>query len=199
MDKPVPNATPQQQAPLDANAWVEAAFDALAEGGIEAVRVDPLAKRLGVTRGSFYWHYKDRDALHQAMLRAWRERASYTVFSRVERSSENAGARLERLLALPYSSPRSARAAAIELAIRLWARRDKSAAKAVRHIDRTRLDYFEKLLREHGVAEAEARDRAFLFYAVLMAEAFIVDGRQATERALAKALLTSSGGVNGSD
>lgn len=159
---------------LDVAAWVEGAFDLLAEGGIDAVRVDPLAKRLGVTRGSFYWHFKDRDALHHAMLRHWRERASYTVFNRVERSKETAGERLERLLALPYSSPRSARAASIELAIRLWARRDKDAAKAVRHIDRVRLDYFDKLLREHGVPAEEARGRAFLFYAALMAEAQIV-------------------------
>ena len=48
---------------LDSAAWVEAAFDALAEGGIEAVRIDPLAKQLGVTRGSFYWHFTDRAAL----------------------------------------------------------------------------------------------------------------------------------------
>ena len=174
MSRSATPAAPQQQAPLDATAWVEAAFDALAEGGIDAVRVDPLAKRLGVTRGSFYWHFRDRDALHQAMLRAWRERANYTVFDRVERSSEPARARLERLLALPYSSPRSARMAAIELAIRLWARRDKQAAKAVRHIDRVRLEYFSKLLQEHGLEQTEARKRAFLFYAALMAEAFIV-------------------------
>lgn len=187
MDKPVSAAAATQQTPLDASAWVEAAFDALAEGGIEAVRVDPLAKRLGVTRGSFYWHFKDRDALHQAMLRAWRERASYMVFSRVERTGEPAGARLERLLALPYASPRSARAAAIELAIRLWARRDKNAAKAVRHIDRTRLDYFEKLLREHGVEDP--RGRAYLFYAALMAEAFISDQREDLRQNLAATLL----------
>lgn len=175
-------ATAPSTTTLDAAAWVEAAFDALAEGGIDAVRVDPLAKRLGVTRGSFYWHFKDRDALHQAMLRSWRERANYTVFDRVERSSEPARARLERLLALPYSSPRSARMAAIELAIRLWARRDKQAAKAVRHIDRVRLEYFSKLLQEHGLAQQEARRRAFLFYAALMAEAFIVtDDRAAVE------------------
>jgi AcrR family transcriptional regulator len=186
MDKPV-SAASAQQVPLDASAWIEAAFDALAEGGIDAVRVDPLAKRLGVTRGSFYWHFKDRDALHQAMLRAWRERASYMVFARVERTSESALARLERLLALPYSSPRSARAAAIELAIRLWARRDKDAAKAVRHIDRTRLDYFEKLLREHGVEDA--RGRAYLFYAALMAEAFISDQREDFVGNLAQTLL----------
>lgn len=175
-------ATAPSTTNLDAAAWVEAAFGALAEGGIDAVRVDPLAKRLGVTRGSFYWHFKDRDALHQAMLRSWRERANYTVFDRVERSSEPARARLERLLALPYSSPRSAHAAAIELAIRLWARRDKQAAKAVRHIDRVRLEYFSKLLQEHGLEREDARKRALLFYAALMAEAFIVtDDRTAVE------------------
>ena len=186
--KSQPAAPPSTQ--LDAAAWVEAAFDALAEGGIDAVRVDPLAKRLGVTRGSFYWHFKDRDALHQAMLRAWRERASYMVFTRVERTKESAGARLQRLLALPYSSPRSARAAAIELAIRLWARRDKSAAKAVRHIDRTRLDYFENLLKEHGAPDA--RSRAYLFYAALMAEAFISDQREDVRRDLARTLLQTA-------
>ena len=104
--KPATSPAPQTSAPLDAAAWVEAALDVLAEGGIDAVRIDPLAKQLGVTRGSFYWHFKDRAALHQAMLQQWRERANYTVFNRVERSSEPAEARLRRLLALPYSSPR---------------------------------------------------------------------------------------------
>jgi AcrR family transcriptional regulator len=187
---PHPSPTPKPTEQLDAAAWVDAAFDALAEGGIDAVRVDPLAKRLGVTRGSFYWHFKDRAALHGAMLRQWREGASYTVFNRVERSPEPVKARLARLLALPYSSPRSARAAAIELAIRLWSRRDKQAAKAVRHIDRVRLDYFAKLLEEHGVGKEQARRRAFLFYAALMAEAFIVtDGKTDVRADLEKMLL----------
>ena len=165
----------KQSAPanLDVQAWIDAAFDALAQGGIDAVRIDPLAKDLGVTRGSFYWHFKDRAALHQAMLKEWRTRASYQIYTRVERSAESAGDRLRRLLALPYSSPRSARGASIELAIRLWARRDKDAAKAVRHIDRTRLTYFNKLYEEHGLGKEEAKGRAFLFYAHLMAEAII--------------------------
>lgn len=175
---------------LDATAWVEAAFDALAEGGIEAVRVEPLAKRLGVTRGSFYWHFKDRDALHQAMLREWRERASYQIGARIERTAEDPAERLRRLLDLPHSSPRATRGAAVELAIRLWARRDKHAAKAVRHIDRVRLDYFAKLLQAHGIPEDEAGRRAFLVYAALMAEAFIVTDAKADLRAdLAKMLL----------
>lgn len=185
---------PAQIAPqLDAAQWIDAAFDALAEGGIDAVRVDPLAKRLGVTRGSFYWHFKDRGALHRAMLRQWRERASYMIVNRVERSAASAGARLERLLALPHATERSTRGAAIELAVRLWARRDGDAAKAVRHVDRTRLTYFAKLLQQHGCAVAEARQRAFLFYAALMGQAWIAtENRDAVRRDLERLLLASS-------
>jgi AcrR family transcriptional regulator len=180
-------------APLNADDWLEAAFDLMAEGGIDAVRVEPLAKRLKVSRGSFYWHFADRDSLYAAMLKRWRERASYTVHARVERSAEPAAARLARLLALPYSSPRSAKAAAIELAVRLWARRDKRAAKAVRHIDRVRLDYFEKLMEQRGLRAREARQQAFLFYAALMAEALImVDNPDRLRDDLKAALLDGS-------
>ena len=173
------NAAPERKrseaaSTLTADDWVEAAMDALAEGGIDAVRVDPLAKRLGVTRGSFYWHFKDRSALHQAMLRKWREGASYNLAPRIERESVTPGERLKRLLALPHSGPRAARGAAIEVAIRLWARRDRGAAKVVRHIDRVRIDYFESLFAQHGLPKAKARQRAYVFYATLMAEALIV-------------------------
>ncbi|MGB9368496.1 MAG: helix-turn-helix domain-containing protein, partial [Xanthobacteraceae bacterium] len=58
---------------LDAGAWIAAGFDALADGGIDAVRVEPLAKALGITKGSFYWHFADRRALLDAMLESWAE------------------------------------------------------------------------------------------------------------------------------
>src|SRR5690348_17007444 len=58
---------------LDAEAWIAAAFDALADGGVDAVRVEPLAKALAITKGSFYWHFADRRALIDAMLAAWAE------------------------------------------------------------------------------------------------------------------------------
>jgi AcrR family transcriptional regulator len=179
-----------QHAPLTAADWVEAAFDFLADGGIDAVRIEPLAKRLKVSRGSFYWHFADRDALYEAMLRTWRQRASYTVYARVERTGEPARARLERILALPYSNPRSAKAAAIEFAIRLWARRDKRAHKAVRHIDRVRLDYFEQLMEQDGVAPEKRRSAAALFYAAMMAQALIAtDEPSRFQRRLKDALL----------
>jgi len=169
-----PRAAAQSLTNLDATAWIEAAFDALAEGGIDAVRIDPLAKRLGVTRGSFYWHFPDRAALHQAVLKEWRKRQSYSVGTRIESRTSAPDERLRQTLALPNASARATRAAAIELAIRLWARRDGEAAKAVRHIDHVRLSYYAKLYGELGFDAAEARRRAFIFYASLMAQAFIV-------------------------
>ena len=61
----------QRSSRLDASAWIEAALEALADGGVEAVRVEPLAKALDVTKGSFYWHFADRRALIDAMLTSW--------------------------------------------------------------------------------------------------------------------------------
>ncbi len=164
---------PAASTNLDAAAWIDAAFDALAEGGIDAVRIDPLAKRLGVTRGSFYWHFKDRETLHQAMLKEWRKRASYVIGSRIESRTSAPDERLKQTLALPNSSPRAKRAAAIELAIRLWAGRDANAAKAVRHIDHVRLTYYAKLFNEMGIAKADARKRAYMLYAALLAQAYV--------------------------
>jgi AcrR family transcriptional regulator len=181
---------PQITTTLDAAAWIEAAFDALSEGGIEAVRVDPLAKRLGVTRGSFYWHFKDRDALHKAMLKQWRKAATYQVGDRIEREVVSAGDRLRRTLALPNSSPRAVRAAGIEIAIRIWARRDADAAQAVQMIDHQRLGYYAKLFEERGCTPDEARQRAYIFYAALMSQATIITDEQTdVRRDLAKLVI----------
>lgn len=176
-------ATRAAQPPLDAAAWIEAALDLLAEGGIDAVRVDPLAKRLGITRGSFYWHFKDRAALHQAMLKQWRKTATYRVGDRVARAAPDAGERLRKTLALPASGPRATRAAAIELAIRLWARRDAEAAEAVQRIDHMRLTYYAELFVERGHSQEEARKRAYLFYAALMSQAIIITDDETDVRA----------------
>ncbi|HEY2239319.1 MAG TPA: helix-turn-helix domain-containing protein, partial [Streptosporangiaceae bacterium] len=86
-----------------ASAWVEAGLEALGAGGPEAVRVDPLARALGVTRGSFYWHFADRDALLTELLNAWERAATDDVLERVERHGGDARARLRRAGALTFS------------------------------------------------------------------------------------------------
>lgn len=89
-------AVPASKQSLSAEQWAIAALDALASGGLEAVAVEPLARALGVTKGSFYWHFANRDALLQAALLLWEQRESAAVIARAEREATP----LERMLAL---------------------------------------------------------------------------------------------------
>ena len=72
------------------HAWVDAALRAFADGGPEAVRVEPLAKALGVTRGGFYWHFADRAALLDELLDTWERRSTDEVLERVESAGGDA-------------------------------------------------------------------------------------------------------------
>src|SRR2546429_657594 len=78
-------ASPRQS--LNAEQWAEAALDAMSVGGLEAVAVEPLAKALGITKGSFYWHFKNRDALIRAALELWEKRETVDVIARAEQES----------------------------------------------------------------------------------------------------------------
>ncbi|MDP8985543.1 MAG: TetR/AcrR family transcriptional regulator [Pseudomonadota bacterium] len=158
---------------LDAEAWLDAAFRVLAKHGIEAVRIEPLAKSLHVTKGSFYWHFKDRPALLVAMLQAWRQRATLRVIERMERGNEPPGDRLRQLLALPRRRSSSARDGAdVEAAIRLWGRSDAHAAKAILDIDRLRLGHITSLL-ESADDKPHRAARATLLYCLMLAQASI--------------------------
>ena len=83
---PPPTRTPRSK-------WIEQGLRALAAGGPDAVRIEPLAQALGVTRGGFYWHFADRDALLEAMLDTWERATTDEVFERVEREGGDAGPR----------------------------------------------------------------------------------------------------------
>src|SRR4029077_16472970 len=110
------------------------ASDARADGGIDTVRVEPLAKALGITKGSFYWHFADRRALLDAMLDAWMQGRFAAI--REQAPLRGAPAAVLRQLADLYTRNANARGLAIELAIRALARTDEGAAKAVRSEER---------------------------------------------------------------
>ncbi|MQB46119.1 TetR/AcrR family transcriptional regulator [Rhizobium sp. ICMP 5592] len=159
---------------LDANAWIDAALELLAEQGIDNVRVEPLAKRLSVTKGSFYWHFKDRDALLEAMLGHWRRRATFEVIERIENTHEDARARLSKLLRIPFHGERASRGADVELSIRLWGRRDQRARSALNEIDQLRLRYISSLLEQCGVANEECAARSVVAYAYMRVASSLV-------------------------
>ena len=156
---------------LDAAAWVAAAFDARADGGIDAVRVEPLAKALDVTKGSFYWHFADRRALIDAMLDAWMQGRVAAI--RQQAPSRDAPTTVLRQLADLYTRNANARGLAIELAIRALARTDDGAAKAVRGVDRERLQQVGDLFAALGWPRGEAQARAVLFYSYLFGQSLL--------------------------
>jgi AcrR family transcriptional regulator len=145
--------------------WIMAALTLLGRAGIDAVRVEPLAEKLGVTKGSFYWHFKDRDALHAAMLEAWQAGTTQNVIERVEKESASRDGRLNRLIVIALEHSWAAR---LETGVRAWAKHDARAAKAITEVDARRLDYIVSLLLDLGIDARTARLRAQIIYLMLI-------------------------------
>jgi AcrR family transcriptional regulator len=161
---------PARRPPLTPEAWIDAATEVLVDQGIDHVRVDVLATQLGVTRGSFYWHFRDREDLLRRVLQAWRERSTEQLTARLESASADPREQLRDVLSLPFRGRAAQRAARIELALRAWARRDAIARHAVDEADASRIGYIAQLFSALGFGVAEARARAFLAYSYVVGE-----------------------------
>ena len=153
------------------NDWIDAALEQLRRQGVDAVRVDPLSTKMKVTRGSFYWHFRDRNDLLLAMLETWRLRQTTRIVERIRQDQAlSPQERVVRLRSLPPKTQRSLDAAELELAIRAWANRDRLARKVVDGVDRERLKFVSTLLRDAGLSTEDARDWAFIGYAYALGE-----------------------------
>jgi AcrR family transcriptional regulator len=143
---------------LSANDWLELGLKVLATQGFTALKAEPLAKAMGVSRGSFYWHFTDIGAYHAAILRHWREVAAEQVIADLEAASGHDDP-LKLLLRRTFSAH-----LALEKAVRSWATSDAAARGAVQAIDRRRLGYVEELLCRAGFAAEAAQARAQILY-----------------------------------
>ena len=145
--------------------WLSAGLEALRKGGVGAVRVERLAGAVGVTKGSFYHHFRDRGALLDALLEYWSREMTDAEFERV-RGKRGLPARLEALAedVLEKGMGR------YDPAIRAWARHERRVAAAVGQVDRRRVRALTAFFAEGGFAAAEARTRARLFYTFLLGE-----------------------------
>jgi AcrR family transcriptional regulator len=172
---------------LDRRAWMAAAFDELSAHGWDGVRVEPIAEKLGITKGSFYWHFADRDALVAAMFVRWAEGRVRAIRHETEDDADPR-ALLYRLIDL-YARGPNARGLAIELAIRGVARSDSRAADAVAAVDGERLAQVSRLFTKLGSKPSQSDARAFLFYAFVFGQSLIAGRRDASLRAAASALI----------
>src|SRR6201999_3238944 len=125
-------------------------------GGPDAVRIEPLAEALGVSRGGFYWHFAGRAALLEELLATWERESLDDVIERVERADADPRARVRLAGALTFSE----RLLPIDLAVRGWARRDPAVAERLRHVDNTRMEYLRRWFGAFCSGEEEIEARA---------------------------------------
>jgi AcrR family transcriptional regulator len=161
------------------STWIEAGLRALADGGPDAVRIEPLAQALGVSRGGFYWHFDDRRALLEEMLDTWEQASTDAVIERVESQGGDARTKLRRAGALTFSDwllP-------IDLAVRDWSRRDPAVAERLRRVDNRRMAYLRALFGAFCADEDEVEARSMLAFSLLIGNHFMAADHGAHSRA----------------
>lgn len=157
---------------LGRSEWIEAATSVLAEKGVEGMRVEVLAKHCGVTKGSFYWHFKDRQDLFDSVLQNWKEGRLRDIDKQSTVTPGQERELLRQIIEI-YSANRNRRGIAIELAVRDWARRNALAAKVVSEVDIYRLDRARQLFVASGLRDDEAKSRSLLLYAYVFGQSLM--------------------------
>ena len=141
--------------------WLDAAYEVLTESGVEAVKVMPLAKSLGLTRTGFYWHFKDVGDFRTQMLSYWEEKAFHGVTEILESISDPVE-RLYSLGDLSVTPPTQHGGDAAEPAIRAWAQSDSQVNAAVQRVDTQRVAYLQDILKQLNLTNP---DLARIIYA----------------------------------
>ncbi len=150
-------------------AWVHAALQALAAGGPDAVRVEALAVSLGVSKGGFYWHFADRQALLEEMLDTWEKTGTEDIIARVASNPGDARAKLQKLFDIT-SSPEGL---AVELAVRDWSRRDRDVARRLCRADNRRMGFVRSLFGQFCADEDDVEVRSMMSYSMVIGSYFV--------------------------
>ena len=163
-------------------SWIEAGLKEIARTGVEGVRVEVLAKSLGVTKGGFYRRFRDRAALLEAMLQHWSAGRIAAIEKHTSLDGTTARKRLKALIP-QYAARVNTEGMAVELAVRQWARSDELAANAVASVDAARLKNVGHLYRATGLPAGEADAQAFLFYCFVFGQGLLFLERGPRKRA----------------
>ena len=157
---------------LSRGDWAEAALEALARGGVSAVAVEPLAKALRTTKGSFYWHFADRNALLEATLELWELRDTDRVMANLD-ATLDVEARLRRLLGLAFRSVNDGAAGSagtVELALQASASQPL-VASVLHRVTSRRLELMTSLFVELGLYAGPGPGPALLAYTAYLGHA----------------------------
>ena len=153
------------------SSWIEEGLRALGRGGPDAVRIEPLARALGVSKGGFYWHFEDRQALLEEMLDTWERTMVDEVAEAIEAEGGDARSRLRQLFNM--ASAVGPELLKVELAIRSWARHDKAVAKRLRQVDNRRMDYMRALFGAFCDDDDDVEVRCLLAFSLFIGVPFV--------------------------
>ncbi|CAN5166136.1 TetR/AcrR family transcriptional regulator [soil metagenome] len=154
---------------LTRSDWADAALAAIVEGGLAAVAVEPLARSLGTTKGSFYWHFANRDALLDAALHQWEQEHTEAVIVRVG-TEPDPKRRLHLLLSTAIAM---AQQDVIDAAVLAHARHP-AVAPVLSRVTQRRVGYLAELFAELGFSPARARDRGLLAYTAYLGQSQLI-------------------------
>jgi AcrR family transcriptional regulator len=159
----------QTKTTLSADDWIKAAFRTLSAGGVQAIKAEAIARDLKVSKGSFYWHFKDVPDLKAQMLEHWSRAATGAIIADIEAAGGSPRDRLRLLVeeatgdrSLPYGGMLA------ESAIREWGRHDAAAAGALKTVDTHRLAYVAELFGTGGFTADQGAAKARLLYGALI-------------------------------
>ncbi len=163
--------------------WIDEGLRALAAGGPDAVRIEPLAQALGVSKGGFYWYFADRRALLEEMLDTWERRSIQEVLERVESEGGDARTKIRRAGAT-FSSD----VLAIDLAVRDWSRREPAVAERLRRVDNRRIEYLRALFSTFCPDPEDVEARSMIAFSLVIGNHFIAADHAERTRAEAMEL-----------
>ena len=142
--------------------WLDAAYELLVAAGVDAVKVMPLAERVGLSRTSFYWHFADREALLAALVDRWRAKNTDSLIARCETEAPTVSAAMLNLFDCWYDD--NLFDSRLEFAMRTWALTDPEVERAMNAADAARIAAITALFRRFGYPETEADTRARTLY-----------------------------------
>ena len=170
---PMETMPPRTRAQLDRDAWITEAIEVLAAEGVAGLRVEVLAKRLGVTKGRFYWYFKDRQDLLNEALKVWRDGRIRDIAKQTRVAPGEEARQILHLIEV-YSASRNRKGMLIELAVRDWAKRDAAVATIVSEVDAFRFKCARELFLRCGLPVREASSRSLLLYAYVFGQSLMV-------------------------
>ncbi len=145
-----------------AELWLAAAYDSLIESGIDAVRIMPLAKRLNLSRTSFYWFFEDREALLDALMRLWRDKNTGGIVKQATAYAESLGEAILNVMDC-WLNP-ALFDSKFEFAVRSWALQSAAISAEILDVDRVRIEALADMFIRYGFEPAEADVRARTVY-----------------------------------